>query len=114
MNQNITTYKHLFTKDMKDAFENKKGSGKKVYAIMTFNTEFELGLSSKPYEWVNSAATVTISGEEAVYLYMHTRTPMAKLIDASSFDELNDKMVQMAKNFKNPEYVNNEIESRFY
>lgn len=114
MNQDITTYKHLFTKDLKDAFEKKEGSEKRVYAVMTFNTEFELGLSNKPYEWVNSSSIVTLNGEEALALYVTSENPMVEIIDASSFDELNKKMIKLANNFKDPEYVNTKIESRFY
>ena len=114
MNQDITTYKHLFTKDLKDAFENKEGSEKRVYAVMEFKTEFELGLSSKPYEWVNSNTFVTIDGKKALHKYISSTNPMVEIIDANSFDELNKKMIKLANNFKNPEYVNNKIESRFY
>lgn len=114
MNKNNITYIHLFTKDLKDAFENKEGSEKRVYAVMEFNTEFELGLSNKPYEWVNSSSIVTINGEEALALYVKSENPMVEILDAHSFDELNKKMIKMANNFKNPEYVNAKIESRFY
>jgi hypothetical protein len=114
MDKNNITYTHLFTKDLKDAFENKKGSEKRVYAVMEFKTEFELGLSSKPYEWVNSNTFVTLDGVEALHKYVFNTNPMVEIIDAHSFDELNKKMIKMANNFKNPEYVNNKIESRFY
>lgn len=114
MSQDITTYKHLFTKDLKDVFEKKEGSEKRVYAVMEFNTEFELGLSNKPYEWVNSSSIVTLNGKEALALYVTTENPMVEILDAHSFDELNKKMIQMTNNFKNPEFVNNKVEARFY
>ena len=114
MDKNNITYTHLFTKDLKDAFEKKESSEKRVYAVMEFKTEFELGLSSKPYEWVNSHSFVTLSGVEALHKYISSTNPMVEIIDANSFDELNKKMIKLANNFKNPEYVNNKIESRFY
>lgn len=114
MNQDVTTYKHLFTKDLKDAFEKKEGSEKRVYAVMAFNTEFELGLSNKPYEWVNSSSIVTLNGEEALALYVASENPMVEILDAHSFDELNKKMIKITNNFKNPEFVNKKIEARFY
>jgi len=114
MNQDITTYEHLFTKDLKDAFEKKEGSEKRVYAVMEFNTELELGISCKPYEWVNSHSFVTLNGVKALHKYTSSTNPMVEIIDASSFDELNKKMIKMANNFKNPEYVNTKIDSMFY
>ena len=113
MNNNIT-YTDLFTDQLKEDFNNIKGPVKRIYAVMTFNTEFELGLSNKPYVWINSGSTVTLNGEEALSLYINSDVPMTKIIDAESFEELNEKMIQMVNNFKNPKYVNNEIESRFY
>jgi hypothetical protein len=115
MNQDITTYNHLFTKDLKDAFNNINGNSvKRIYAVMSFNTEFELGISNKPYEWVNSYAFVTLDGAEALHKYIHSTIPMTEIIDADSFEELNKKMIKMTNNFKKPEYVNAKIESRFY
>lgn len=115
MNQNITTYTHLFTQDLKDAFNNiKADSVKRIYAVMEFNTELELGISCKPYEWVNSNTFVTLDGVKALHKYAYSTNPMVEIIDASSFDELNKKMIKLANNFKNPEYVNTKIESRFY
>lgn len=114
MKQDGITYTHLFTKDLKDAFLKKEGKVKRVYAVMGFNTELQLGLSNKPYEWVNSASTVTLDGTEALIAYRNCADPIVKILDAPSFDELNEKMIQMVNNFKNPKYVNNEIESRFY
>ena len=108
------TFEHLFTKKLKDAFNKKEGRVKRVYAVMGFNTELQLGISNKPYEWVNSASTVTVNGKEALIVYQHSKEPIVKIIDASSFDELNNKMVQMTKNFKNPTYVTHELESTFY
>ena len=114
MDKNNITYTHLFTKDLKDAFEKKEGSDKRVYAVMEFNTEFELGISCKPYEWVNSHSFVTLDGEEALALYVASENPMVEILNAHSLDELNKKMIKMANNFKNPEFVNNKVESRFY
>jgi hypothetical protein len=114
MDKNNITYTHLFTKDLKDAFEKKEGSDKRVYAVMEFNTEFELGISCKPYEWVNSHSFVTLDGEEALALYVASENPMVEILGAHSFDELNKKMIKLTNNFKNPEFVNNKVESRFY
>lgn len=115
MNQDITTYKHLFTNSLKDAFNNiKDDSVKRIYAVMEFKTEFELGLSSKPYEWVNSYSFVTLDGAEALHKYIFNTNPMTEIIDADSFEKLNEKMINMTNNYKNKNYINNKVETRFY
>ena len=114
MDKNNITYTHLFTNRLKDAFNKiKDGSVKRIYAVMEFNTELELGISCKPYEWVNSHSFVTLNGAKALHKYTSSTNPMVEIIDASSFEELNKKMIKMANNYKRPEYVNNKIESRF-
>ena len=114
MDNNNITYTDLFTDQLKEDFNNIKGTVKRIYAVMTFNTEFELGLSNKPYEWINSGSTVTLNGEEALGLYIHSDVPMTKIIDAESFEELNEKMIEMTNNFKNPFYVEKQLDSMYY
>lgn len=112
-NNNIT-YTHLFTDQLKKDFNNIKGHVKRIYAVMTFNTELELGLSNKPYVWINSSSIVTLNGEEALGLYIHSDVPMTKIIDAESFEELNEKMIEMTNNFKDPFYVEKQFDSMYY
>ena len=110
----IITYEHLFTDDLKKEYDAKEGTTRRIYAIMEFDTEFNLGISNTPYEWVNSSSIVTLNGPEALALYVKSTNPMVEILDGESFEELNDKMVKLTKNFKNPKYVNTKIESRFY
>lgn len=109
-NNKHLTFEHLFTDQLKDAYSKKPGPVRRIYAIMTFNTEFELGLSNKPYEWVNSSNKITLNGAEALILYRNSLSPMTKLVDGESFEELNNNMVKMVNNFKNPKYVTRELE----
>lgn len=113
-NNNNITYTDLFTDQLKEDFNNIKGPVKRIYAVMTFNTELELGLSNKPYAWINSSSTVTVNGKEALSLYAHSDVPMTKIIDAESFEELNEKMIEMTNNFKNPFYVEKQLDSMYY
>lgn len=109
------TYDHLFTDELKKTFNEKEGGGeKRIYAVMEFNTEFELGISCKPYAWVNSGNKITLNGAEALALYVTNDNPMVEILDAYSFEELNKKMIKMANNYKKPEYVNKKVELRFY
>lgn len=113
-NKKKLTFEHLFTDQLKDSYSKKPGPVRRIYAIMTFNTEFELGISSKPYEWVNSSNTLTVDGEEALAIYLSSDSPMTKLVDGESFEELNEKMIEMTYNFKNPFYVEKQFNSMYY
>ena len=112
-NKNID-FKHLFTDQLKEEYNKKEGPVKRIFAVMTFNTEFEMGLSNKPYEWVNSSNTVTLDGVLALYTYIHSDNPMTKIVDGESFEELNKNMIEMTNNFKNPFFVEKEINSMYY
>lgn len=109
------TYEHLFTDELKKTFNEKEdGNKKRIYSVMEFKTEFEVGLSSKPYEWVNSYSFITLDGAEALHKYIFNTNPMTEIIDAESFEELNEKMINMTNNYKNKNYINNKVETRFY
>ena len=110
MDNNKVDFKHLFTDQLKDAYSKKPGPVRRIYAIMTFNTEFELGLSNKPYEWVNSSNTITLDGTSALHTYINSDNPMTKLVDGESFEELNNNMIDMVNNFKDPNFVTKELE----
>ena len=112
MNNNSNlSYEHLFTDEVKQAFNDKHGNTKKIYAVMSFNTEMELGISNKPYEWVNSNSIVTADGSTALYLYRKfSNDTITKIVDALSFNDLNKKMIEMTNNFKNPFYVQKVIQ----
>lgn len=81
----------------------------KLYSLMLFFTEIELGISNTPNKWVNTANSVYLNGTDALNAYANTRCPASQLIDATSPEELADKMTEMVDNFNNPEWLDNEL-----
>ena len=86
--------------------ENYKG---KYYALMQFETEIELNISNTPNKWTNVANSVFINGSEALNAYANTPNPASQLIDATSPEELANKMIQMVDNFNNPDWLETEL-----
>lgn len=103
-NNTVTSFEHLFTDELKEELKTKRV--KRVYAVMFFNTEFELGISANPYAWVNSGNIVTLNGPEALAIYAGTPNPASQILDAESIEELTDKMLEMNKNFKDEKWLN--------
>ncbi len=81
----------------------------KYYALMLFKTELELGLSQEPNKWYNIANHVFTSGLDALNAYANIPNPASQLIDATSPEELADKMLEMVDNFNNLEWLQNEL-----
>ena len=96
-------------KDLKQeintAFENKPQGGNRVYALMLFYTELELGISQKPNVWLNFGNQYYESGSQALEAYANTPCPASQLIDAQDKDELLVKMNDMLHNFNNPKWL---------
>ena len=114
MDNNKISYEHLFTDELKKEFNNKQSKVKRIYAVMFFNTEFELGISNKPYTWVNSSNHITTDGQEALAIFVTSHNPVKELVDAESFEELNKKMIEMANKFKSEDFVNSYMENVFF
>lgn len=85
-----------------DAF---KTPTKKVYALMLFYTEMELGISQKPNTWINFGNQYYENGIEALEAYANTPCPASQLIDAESKEELLVKMNDMLNNFKDNKWL---------
>ena len=97
--------KETLIKHIKDNTpENHTG---KYFALMLFKTELELGLSQEPNKWVNVANHVFTNGTEALNAYANIPNPASQLIDATSPEELADKMLQMIDNFSNQNWLQN-------
>lgn len=105
-NQQKKDYLHLFTEEIKNQYLEKQGAVKRIYAVMLFNSEFELGISANPNKWVNTRNIITVDGAQALDLYANIPNPASQLIDAESIEELNEKMVEMNNNFQNQDWLN--------
>lgn len=111
-NNTVTSFEHLFTDKLKKELQNKEV--KRVYAVMQFNTEMELGISNAPYKWINTYNKVTTNGMEALHTFITCHNPTAQILDAESFEDLNKQMIQMLDNYTKEEYVNSLFEDTYY
>ena len=91
--------------EVSDAFKKKENNKKRVYALMLFYTELELGISQKPNAWINFGNQYYDNGLEALEAYANTRCPASQLIDAEDKDELLVKMNDMLNNFKDTKWL---------
>lgn len=98
----------------KDLVENiKNGMPKnhtgKIFALMLFFTEVEIGRSNQPNKWVNTANHILYNGTEALNAYANTRCPASQLVDARTPEELADKMVETINNFQDQQWLETEL-----
>ena len=93
---------------IRKAFEGLK-EGKKVFALMLFFTEFELGISNNPGKWVNTRNILYINGLDALEAYANTACPASQLIDATSPEELEGKIQEMRPNYQNQAWLDEHL-----
>lgn len=98
----------------KDLIENiKAGMPKnhtgKIFALMLFFTEVELGRSNIPNKWVNTANHILYNGIEALNAYANTKCPASQLVDARTPEELADKMEETINNFQDQKWLETEL-----
>lgn len=91
--------------EIKTAFSNKPEGGNRVYALMLFYTELELGISQKPNVWLNYGNQYYENGAQALEAYANTPCAASQLIDARDKDELLIKMNDMLNHFKDNKWL---------
>lgn len=79
------------------------------YAVMLFETEFRLGISSHPGKWVNTANHFYNSGAEALNAYANIPNPASQLIRADDDDDLHQQMEEMRKNYRDENWLNDNL-----
>jgi len=80
----------------------------KVYAVMLFMTEMELGISQIPNKWANTKNYIfdgEDAGLKALDFYANTRCPASQLIDANNLKELETKMNDMLHNYQDENWL---------
>lgn len=75
------------------------------YAVMCFDTEINLGVSSHPNKWVNTRNYYYNNGAEAVIAYANIPCPASQLIQAVDDYELKCKMGEMMNNFRDEDWL---------
>ena len=104
----IKTHSMDIKTQVKNAFENFESKGK-LWALMLFNTELELGISNSPGKWVNTGNAFYKDGVSALNAYSNTQNPASQLIDAKTTEELELKMEEMLHNYKNEKWLENNL-----
>lgn len=91
-------------KQVENAFKGFETTGK-LWALMLFNTEVELGISNEPGKWVNTGNVFYKNGMSALDAYANTPNPASQLIDAKTPEELEQKMEEMLEHFKDEKWL---------
>lgn len=95
-------------REIKMNFPNK--DVKRVYAVMLFDTEMNLGMpGAKPNTWINYHNRYFTNGQQALDYYANTPCPASQLIDGESTEELENKMDEMIDNFNNKAWLETEL-----
>lgn len=79
------------------------------YAVMLFETEFRLGISSHPGKWVNTNNYFFDNGAEALNTYSNIPNPASQLIKGDSDDDLYQQMEEMKANYRNEDWLNENL-----
>lgn len=79
------------------------------YAVMLFETEMELGISSTPGKWVNTHNFYYDDGGLALYKYANTPCPASQLIEGKDDYELHAKMGEMIINYQDNNWLNQHL-----
>ena len=79
------------------------------YALMLFETELELGVSSHPGKWVNTKNYIYDNGAQALDAYANTPCPASQLIQAEDDYELKCLMGKMILNYQDENWLNENL-----
>ena len=83
---------------------------KKLHALMLFDHELNLGISQDPTKWVHmKTLKFGNRGDLALYAYANIPNPASQLIEGLSKEELKEKELQMIENFKDQNWLNENI-----
>ena len=104
MEQDIQTLQEAVAKAFIDS-----RPGKKLWALMLFNTELELGISNKPNKWVNTGIAYFNNGTDALNAYANTPNPASQLVDGATPEELLNEMATMLNNFSDEKWLETEL-----
>lgn len=85
--------------------KDKKQQRKKIFAVMEFRTELEMGISQEPNKWINTKNTIFSDGAKALIYYSNTPCPASQIVDGFSAEELLQNMEDMIQNYKDQKWL---------
>lgn len=107
VNQPITDIE-AFTEYFNNVTKNQKPYSKKLFCVMLFYTEKEIGagdIETLTDKFINTRNAYFHNGTLALNYYANTPCPASQLIDAETIEELVIKRNQMLINMNNEEFV---------
>ena len=77
----------------------------KIFALMLFYSEFEMGISQNPNKWVHLRTIRYDNGFEALEAYANTPCPASQLIRAVDEEDLKVQEDEMRRNFQDQQWL---------
>ena len=78
----------------------------KYYAVMYFDTELNLNISSQPNVWLNYKNQFFDNGLDAFIAYANDLDASTQLVESDNIDHLPNLMLEMTNNMNNPTWQN--------
>lgn len=108
-NKMLETYRTEVKINFPDYINNNNNTDKpkhKYYAVMYFDTELNLNISSQPNVWLNYKNQFFDNGLDAFIAYANDLDASTQLVESDNIDQLPTLMRDMCNNMNNPSWQN--------
>ena len=108
-NKILETYRTEVKINFPDYINNNNNTDKpkhKYYAVMHFDTELNLNISSQPNVWLNYKNQFFDNGLDAFIAYANDLDASTQLVESDNIDQLPTLMRDMCNNMNNPSWQN--------
>ena len=108
-NKMLETYRTEVKFNFPDYINNNNNTDKpkhKYYAVMYFDTELNLNISSQPNVWLNYKNQFFDNGLDAFIAYANDLDASTQLVESDNIDQLPILMQDMLNNMNDPSWQN--------
>lgn len=108
-NKMLETYRTEVKINFPDYINNNNNTDKpkhKYYAVMYFDTELNLNISSQPNVWLNYKNQFFDNGLDAFIAYANDLDASTQLVESDNIDQLPTLMRDMCNNMNDPSWQN--------
>lgn len=108
-NKMLETYRTEVKINFPDYINNNNNTDKpkhKYYAVMYFDTELNLNISSQPNVWLNYKNQFFDNGLDAFVAYANDLDASTQLVESDNIDRLPTLMRDMCNNMNDPSWQN--------
>lgn len=108
-NKMLETYRTEVKINFPDYINNNNNTDKpkhKYYAVMHFDTELNLNISSQPNVWLNYKNQFFDNGLDAFITYANDLDASTQLVESDNIDRLPTLMRDMCNNMNDPSWQN--------